>query len=257
MTDLPFSDHSFAKLQQFHGLALVLACANKCNLIALARNHKRGNIMGIHFGKTAMGVAFAASCLVAGLANAQPPAAPAAAAAPAPAPEYARIALESAVVNKPAAEVWARVGGWCAIQEWFPAVAPCVAEGNGEVGSVRRLTRTGNIVEIMVAKTAMSYTYSQPVRPGTPYNQYHGTLEVRAVTPTTSKIYYTIMIDHSLLADQAAKDRDRASRSTTFNNGLANMKILAEGGTLPPPAAPAGRGGGAPAAAAPAPARAN
>ena len=42
----------------------------------------------------------------------------------------------------------------------------------------------------------------------------------------------------------AAREADRARRVTQFNTALANMKILAEGGTLPP--APA-RGRGAPA----------
>jgi hypothetical protein len=49
-----------------------------------------------------------------------------------------------------------------------------------------------------------------------------------------------------MLADDAAKERDRAQRTAQFTRALQNMKILAEGGTLPPP--PARRGGAAPAA---------
>jgi len=43
------------------------------------------------------------------------------------------------------------------------------------------------------------------------------------------------------LADDAARDRDKAQRISQFTQALENMKILAEGGKLPP--APA-RGGG-------------
>jgi hypothetical protein len=54
-------------------------------------------------------------------------------------------------------------------------------------------------------------------------------------------IVYSII---RLLADDAARDADIARRKALFMNGLNNMKILAEGGTLPPRPA---RGAGAPA----------
>jgi hypothetical protein len=108
----------------------------------------------------------------------------------------------------------------------------------GEIGSVRSVA-----TEVLVGKTELSYTYTQPVRAGRPYNLYHGTLEARPVTATTSKLVYTLMYDNSMLPDDAAREKDRASRAATFTRALANMKILAEGGTLPPPPA---RGGAAP-----------
>ena len=111
---------------------------------------------------------------------------------------------------------------------------------DGEFGAVRSI---GN--EILVGKTAMSYTYTQPVREGRPYNLYHGTLEARPVTATTSKLVYTLMFDNSGLADDAARERDKAQRTAQFTTALENMKILAEGGTLPPaPAKGAPKGGG-------------
>jgi len=105
------------------------------------------------------------------------------------------------------------------------------------VGAVRSI---GN--EILVGKTELSYTYTQPVRTGQPYILYHGTLEARPLTATTSKLVYTLLYDSSTLADDAAREADKQRRTTTFTQALENMKILAEGGTLPP--APA-RGGGA------------
>jgi len=143
-------------------------------------------------------------------------------------PTYVSIPLEIDV-NRPAAEVWKRVGKYCDIGEWFQIAAGCkiTAGKDGEFGAVRSVAN-----EILVAKTELSYTYTQPVREGRPYNMYHGTLEARPVTATTSKLVYTLMFDNSML--------------TQFMRALNNMKILAEGGTLPPPAArgaaPGGRG---------------
>ena len=147
-------------------------------------------------------------------------------------------------VNRPAAEVWKRVGKYCDIAEWLRIAAGCtITSGkDGEFGAVRSVAG-----EVLVGKTELSYTYTQTVRNGRPYNLYHGTLEARPVTPTTSKMVYTLFFDNSMLADDAARDRDRAQKTTQFTHGLENMKILAEGGTLPPaPPAPARGGGGAP-----------
>jgi hypothetical protein len=139
-------------------------------------------------------------------------------------------------VNRPAAEVWKRVGKYCDIGEWLRVPCTITAGKDGEFGAVRSI---GN--EVLVGKTELSYTYTQPVREGRPYNLYHGTLEARPLTATTSKLVYTLVLDNSMLADDAARDRDKAQRTTQFTTALENMKILAEGGTLPP--APA-RGGG-------------
>ena len=187
-------------------------------------------------GKTAAGWAVALAA-VANVGNAQPPA-PAAAGA-APTPMYFSFPLE-VVVNKPAAEVWARVGKYCDIQEWLGLTCTLTSGRDGEFGAVRSLNN-GAIQEIIVARTPMSYTYAQPVRPGRPYDMYHGTLEAREITPTTTKLVYTLVVDEGVQADDAAREADKARRATQFKTALENMKILAEGGTLPPRAQ--GRGG--------------
>jgi hypothetical protein len=89
--------------------------------------------------------------------------------------------------------------------------------------------------EILVGKTELSYTYTQPVRAGQPYIQYHGTLEARPVTATTSKIVYTLMWDNSPLADDAAKEADKTRRRTQFQTAVDNMKILAKVELFPRP----------------------
>jgi hypothetical protein len=167
-------------------------------------------------------------------------------------PTYISIPMEI-MVNKPAAEVWKRVGKFCDIAEWLRIAAGCtiIAGTDNEFGAVRSVA-----AEVLVAKTELSYTYTQTTagaaRGNRPYNLYHGTLEARPVTATTSKLVYTLFFDNSMLADDAARERDKMQKTTQFTTALQNMKILAEGGTLPP--APA-RGGGAPPAGTPPPGR--
>jgi hypothetical protein len=157
--------------------------------------------------------------------------APAAAPAPPPPPlaipnpTYDTIHLEQAV-NKPAAEVWAKVGKYCDIEKWMGMTCVMTSGKEGELGSVRTLN--GTIIEPLVAKTPLSYTYTQPVRQGVPYNMIHGTFQVVAVTPTTSKLIYEFFFDTSMVPDQAAKDAAKQSRVTRFTAGLAKAKEIAE-----------------------------
>src|SRR5688572_5533438 len=180
-------------------------------------------------GATVLGVGL---CL-AGPAAAQ---APGGAALQTPNPTYVTIPMEI-TVNKPAAEVWKRVGKYCDIGEWLQIACTITSGKDGEVGAVRSVAN-----EILVGRTELSYTYTQPVREGRIYDLYHGTMEARPVTATTSKIVYTLVYDNSQMADDAAREADKMRRTQTFTRALENMKILAEGGTLPP------RGGGAPGA---------
>jgi hypothetical protein len=143
-------------------------------------------------------------------------------------PTYISIPLEIAV-NRPAAEVWKRVGKFCDIGEWLRIPCTITSGKDGEFGAVRSVAG-----EVLVGRTELSYTYTQTVRAGRPYNLYHGTLEARPVTATTSKLVYTLMFDNSMLADDAAREKDKAQKTATFTRALENMKILAEGGTLPP-----------------------
>jgi len=178
---------------------------------------------------------------VAGIAAAQAPA-PAAQPAPGPStgpavasPTYTSIPLEI-TVNRSAADTWKRIGKFCDIGEWLQIPCTITSGKDGEFGAVRSVAG-----EVLVGRTELSYTYTQTVRNDRPYNLYHGTLEARPVTATTSKLVYTLFFDNSMLADDAARAADKTRRTAQFTQALENMKILAEGGTLPP--APArGRG---------------
>lgn len=142
-------------------------------------------------------------------------------------PEYVSIDMEIDI-NKSAKDVWAAVGDYCDIAEW--GGLPCeITAGDGGMGTVRELTAgPRKIIEILVAKTDLSYGYTQPVQEGQFYNLYHGFMEARPVTANSSKMLYTLVYDVSNLENQAAKDADIARRRMTFENMLKKMKEIAE-----------------------------
>ena len=152
----------------------------------------------------------------------------AAPAAPAPAPQpgytnanpqWVDIHMER-VVDRPAAAVWAKVGGYCQIADWFNT--PCkYTVGNGEMGTNRALGAAGNTNELMVAKTPLSYAYSQPLSP----IYYHGNLSVEVVDATHSKIVYDLLYDNSNVKPED-KAAEMARRKTRFEQGIDKMVEL-------------------------------
>lgn len=171
----------------------------------------------------------AAALALAGAAQAQTPAP--AAAGTWPAPNYVAIPMEI-TVNKPAKEVWAKVGtDFCAIKNWITPAGgvPCeIKSGKGDVGTVRLIA--GRVTEIMTAKSEMGYGYTQPAVEGKWYNTYHGFLEARPIDAKSCKLVYTLMQDEGDKKDQAAVDADVAAKRKQFEGALATMKKLAEAG---------------------------
>jgi hypothetical protein len=146
--------------------------------------------------------------------------------ASAAAPDYRTIEM-SIDINKPAAEVWSKVGGYCDIAAWLKVDCKITA-GEGGVGTVRSLAG-GRVTEVLVGKTALSYGYAFPIK-GNAYNDfYHGFMEARPLTATTSRILYALLYDASNLPDEAARTADVERRRKMFEGALQNMKQLAEG----------------------------
>lgn len=139
-------------------------------------------------------------------------------------PNYYRLELDVAV-DRPAAEVWAKVGGYCDITAWLGLDCE-ITQGDGGIGTVRLLD--GTIVEPMVGQTELSYGYTQPVVEGQYYTLYHGYLEARPVTGSTSRLIYTMMWDISQDTEEevvATVERRRVA----FQAALDKMKAIAEG----------------------------
>jgi hypothetical protein len=141
------------------------------------------------------------------------------------APDYRVIQMEIDV-SKPAAEVWAKVGGYCDISKWLDLDCKILI-GDGGIGTVRSLAN-GRIVEIMIGKTDLSYGYTQPTKEGAFYNLYHGFMQAKPVSAGRSKIIYTLFYDASDKPDEAAKQADMMQRRTRFEAALKKMKQLAE-----------------------------
>ena len=158
--------------------------------------------------KTAISLAGAAAALsLAGAAQA--------------ATDFVTIPLET-TVNAPADVAWKKVSGYCDIGAWFKTTCTISSGKDGEVGAVRVIA--GRVTELLVAKTAWSYTYSQPKSP----IDYHGTLEIRPVDKKTSKLLYTLVYDAAALPDPTKKDADVAGRTKQFTGLLATIKGVAE-----------------------------
>jgi hypothetical protein len=148
-----------------------------------------------------------------------------AATASAATPDYRSIKMEIDI-NKPAAEVWAKVGGYCDISKWLDLDCKIIS-GDGGVGTVRALAN-GRVIEVLVGKTDLAYGYTQPVKEGAFYNLYHGFMEAQPVSAKKSKIVYTLMWDVSDKPDEASKQADLTQRQTRFEAALKKMKQLAE-----------------------------
>jgi hypothetical protein len=144
-------------------------------------------------------------------------------ASPAAEPIYYRLELDIEI-DRPAADVWARGGGYCDISEW--AGLDCeITQGDGGIGTVRVLR--GTVVEPMVAKTELAYGYTQPVVEGQYYTLYHGFMEARPVTESTSRLIYTMMWDVSRSSEEETNTTIERRREF-FGAALAKIKEIAE-----------------------------
>jgi hypothetical protein len=127
-------------------------------------------------------------------------------------------------VNRSAADVWKRVGGYCAIADWLKVSCEYVS-GSGEVGSIRRINGTN--LEPMVAKTDYSYTYWQTVGNMAPMS-YHGTLAIEPEGANKSKLIYTLFYDQAAMASDAIRASEHERLTQRFQGALDMMKSLAE-----------------------------
>lgn len=135
--------------------------------------------------------------------------------------EYTSI-VQSVEVARPVAVVMRRTGGYCDIGAWLKTTCVVTSGQADQVGAVRRIA--DRIDEVLVAKTAYSYTYAQPLAP----NSYHGTVEYQAVDAGRTRIVYSLFYDLSTLPDAAAKTSDRDRRAKQFKGVLDTMKSVAE-----------------------------
>ena len=134
----------------------------------------------------------------------------------------------SADLNKNIDVAWGRIGGndLCAIAKYLDVQSCTPVSGKGELGSVRNIGLAGNpvpIVENIVSRSKYSYTYAQPFTP----IFYHGTMSIEALTPTTSRLHYTLLWNQAAVGDAAAQTAARASRQQRFQAAVDKMAAAA------------------------------
>ncbi len=135
--------------------------------------------------------------------------------------EFVTVPLET-TINAPAATAWKKISGYCDIGAWLKTTCVITSGKDGEMGAVRRIA--DRVDELLVAKTAWSYSYSQPKSP----IDYHGTVEIQPIDKRHSKLLYTLVYDAEPLATPEAKAADKARRAKQFTGIVATMKALAE-----------------------------
>ena len=137
--------------------------------------------------------------------------------------DFVSVSLET-TANVPAEIAWRKLRGFCEIGAWMKL--PCfIASGkDGEIGAVRRVN--GRLDELIVATTALSYTYTQPKSP----TDYHGTVEVRPIDGGHARLLYAVVYDADALPTPTpeGKAAEKQKRVERFTAVLAAMKASAE-----------------------------
>jgi hypothetical protein len=135
--------------------------------------------------------------------------------------DYVRVPMQIGV-NVSAATAWKRVGGFCDISAWLFTSCVVTSGDGGEIGAIRRVA--DRVEELQVARTALSFTYSQPKSP----IDYHGTVEVRADGTDRSEIFYTVIYDNDALGANVDRAGYRAGLESTLSQVVKIMKLIAE-----------------------------
>ncbi len=135
--------------------------------------------------------------------------------------EFVTVPVE-ATINAPAAVAWKTLSGYCAIGAWLKTSCVITSGQDGEMGAVRRIA--DRVDELLVARTAWSYTYAQPKSP----IDYHGTVEIQPIDKRHARLLYTLVYDAEPLATPEAKAADKARRIKQFTAIVAAMKAAAE-----------------------------
>jgi hypothetical protein len=119
--------------------------------------------------------------------------------------------------------LWAKIGGWCAIREWHPAVASC--EESKEGGTTFRtltLKDGGKIKEKLVDTGATSYRY-EIIESPLPVKNYEAQF---SVTPDDDDLD-EINVGWSATYDPADGTEDKAARKVIdgiFKDGIESIK---------------------------------
>lgn len=124
------------------------------------------------------------------------------------------------------AEVWAKIGGFCAIQDWHPAVAKCEETKEGDdVFRILTLQDGAAIKEKLTDSDDMSYSY-EIIEGPLPVKDYEATFEVEAGDETgRSTVVWEADFDANGVEDAEAEKIIQG----IFADGIASIEKQAGG----------------------------
>lgn len=120
-------------------------------------------------------------------------------------------------------ELWAKIGGWCAIQEWHPAVEKCEESKEGD-DSFRTLTLKGGgaIKEKLLASDAGSYRY-EIIESPLPVTNYTALLAVAPEGDDLDEVKLTWSATYDPAEGKEAKEA-RDTIDGIFQAGIDSIK---------------------------------
>jgi hypothetical protein len=137
----------------------------------------------------------------------------------APVSAYAIDVKESAEVKGDAAKLWEKIGPWCAIKDWHPAVAKCDETKGAKPVRTLSLKGGGTIKETQTGKSATGYEYTIDESP-LPVSDYKASFSVAAGKNGMSTITWTA----SFKAKGVKDDEAKKVITGIFTGGLDSIK---------------------------------
>ena len=121
-------------------------------------------------------------------------------------PALALSAKKETTIQAPLNKVWDKIGGWCAIKDWHPAVAACTeTRKDNQLRRTLTLEGGGEIVELLTGEDERSYSYIIETSP-LPVKNYKATLSVSAQGNEQTKIKWSGTFDANGKPDKDVVD---------------------------------------------------
>ncbi len=133
------------------------------------------------------------------------------------------IDVDAKKVAEEGAAIWAKVGGWCAISEWHPAIAKCEEskEGSDEFRTLT-LKDGGVIKEKLISKTDRSYKY-QIIESPLPVKNYEAQFSLTPDDDDEDEVNLVWAATYDAADGKTAKDA-RGVIDGIFKAGMDSLK---------------------------------
>jgi len=125
------------------------------------------------------------------------------------------------------AQVWEKIGSWCSISDWHPAIATCEASQEGDANVRHLTTKDGaKIKEKQTASGDTSYGYTITESP-LPVENYNATMSVEpSADGNNTKVTWSAQFDPK----GASEDDAKTTVKGILKSGLEAIKLSMEAG---------------------------